>query len=158
ARADQHAAQVVLFDRALELTEMLVTATRDRDRERDEAALVLIAQRSEVAVRLAGGRQRFLAGVALEVMARVRDHAHVEAAFVMQPQHVIDGRGTLPAPERCGLLARRMDVGVPVDDHGCLPTASQLSSPRKRGSMLRVLSIVLGVWVPAFAGTTPRVL
>src|SRR5262249_22204673 len=44
ARADQHAAQVVLFHRALELLEVLITTARDRDRKRDQAALVLVAQ------------------------------------------------------------------------------------------------------------------
>src|SRR5215831_6701342 len=38
----------------------------------------------------------------------------------MQPQHVVDRRGTLPAPERRRLLARRMHVGMPVDDHAAL--------------------------------------
>ncbi len=43
ARADQHSAQVILFHRALELAQMRVAATRNRDRERDEAAFVLVA-------------------------------------------------------------------------------------------------------------------
>src|ERR1043166_7751826 len=52
ARIDQHAAQVVLLYRALEFAQVLVAATRDRDCERDELSLVLVAQRGEILVRL----------------------------------------------------------------------------------------------------------
>src|SRR5207247_6939131 len=69
ARADQHAAQVVLLDGALELSQVLVAAARDRNRERDEAALVAIAQRREILVRLADRRQRLLAAVLFQVVA-----------------------------------------------------------------------------------------
>src|SRR5439155_24928113 len=48
----------------------------------------------------------------------------------------------LAAPERRRLLARRMHVGVPVDDHGCLTKG---------------LSVVVPA-IPAFARTTPRML
>ncbi len=61
ARTDQHAAQVVLFHRAFELAQVIVAAARDRDRERDDLVLVLVAQRREIFVGFADGRQRLLA-------------------------------------------------------------------------------------------------
>src|SRR5436305_11183907 len=77
-----------------------------------------VAQRGHVFVRLADDRQRLLAAVSLEVMAGIRDHAYIEPDFIMQPEHILDRRRTLPAPERRRLLARRVHMRMPINDHG----------------------------------------
>src|SRR5258708_3730507 len=117
ARTDQHAAQVVLLHGAFELAQMVVAAARDCDRDCHHAVLMLVPQRRQIVVRLADRRQRVLARIGLEVMAGVRDHAEVQPDLVVQAQHVVDGGRAVAAPERRRLLARRMHMGVPVDDH-----------------------------------------
>ena len=117
ARRDQHAAQAVLLHRALELLEMPITAARDRGRDRDQLVFVPVAQRRHVFVRRTDHRQCLRAVEALEIMAGVRDHADVETDLLVQTQHVLDGGRTVALPERQRLLAGRMDVGMPVDDH-----------------------------------------
>ena len=101
---------------------MIVAAARDGDRERDDLVLVLVAQRGEVLIRGADVRHRLLAGEFLQIVAGVRDHADIEADLVVQAEHIVDSRRTLPAPERVRLLAQRMHMGVPVDDHLPPPT------------------------------------
>ena len=84
ARIDQHGAQVVLFDGALELAQQVVAAARDRGGDGYDLVLVAVAQRHQVFVRHPDRRQRLTARIGLEIVARVRDHADVEADLVMQ--------------------------------------------------------------------------
>ena len=113
ARINQDGAQVVLLHGALQLAQQVVAAARDRGGNGDDLVLVAVAQRRQIFVRRPDRRQRLIARIGLEIVARVRDHADVEADLVMQPQHVLDRRRKRPL-----LLARRMHMRMPVDDHG----------------------------------------
>src|ERR1700756_1876477 len=86
-------------------------------RESHDPVFMPIPQRGHVLIGFADYRQRLFAAVRLEVMAGIRNHAHVESDLVMESEHVLDRGRTLPAPERRRLFARRMHMGMPVDDH-----------------------------------------
>jgi hypothetical protein len=111
---------------------MSVAAARDRGRDRHQLVFVPVAQPRHVFIRGADHRQSLVAGEALEVMAGVRDYADVETDLVVQPQHVLDGGRTMSLPERQRLLAGRMNVGMPIDDHAacCRDEESALRAGR----------------------------
>src|SRR5262249_17889336 len=82
--------------------------------DRHYSVLMHVPQRRQIMVGLADDGERLLAGVVLEVVAGVRDHAEIEADLVVQPQYIVDGGRTLAAPERRRLLALGINVGMPV--------------------------------------------
>ena len=121
AGADHHALHAVDLDRAFQLLEIVVASVRDRACERIDLAGVLVLLLGQEFVDLAVLVENLVEVGVPQVRRVVADDGGGDAMLVLRRQHVLDCHRALALPGGRGLLLRRIDMGVEVDDHVSLP-------------------------------------
>ncbi len=137
AGVDQHAVQLVVADGALQLPQEVRAAAGDGAGEAHQPPLVAMLDLGRVLVPALDGPEGLGIGHGLYVMDGVADDHHVHAGAVVDVEQVVQVERRAAVPGRPLDVLRRIDVGVPVEDHGCI--AYPLTPLDKPGLLVRDL-------------------